>query len=87
MSFIDDPIELTPGILEKLGFVKGEKWFIHQIYYIMRNSILIELCYNKNEIVYGDKTDHGFNKKSINLKYFHQLQSLYAGLTGGELNL
>ena len=75
------PIPLTPEILEKAGFSKGEKWFIHQVYY--RNYF--DLCVNRNEIIYGQKTEHGFDKRSINIKYLHQLQNLYFALTGEEL--
>lgn len=77
------PIVLSPEILEKAGFSKGEKWYIHQVFYKGQ----FEVCYNRNEVVYGEKTEHGFDKKSKDIKHLHQLQNLYFALTGEELNI
>lgn len=76
------PIPLTPEILEKAGFRLGETWYIHKVYYRGNFEILV----NKHEIVYGEKTENGFN--SIRqLKSIHQLQNLYFALTGEELEI
>lgn len=84
MDYINlkDPIPLTPEILEMCGFRKGEKWFIHQVYY----NGQIDINVNRKGIHYGKKTEHGFDA-TIEIRYLHQLQNLYFALTGKELTV
>lgn len=74
-------IPLTPEILIACGFRKGEKWFVHQVYY---RGFFDVCCTRGKEFVYGKKTEHGFDK-IVNLKYLHQLQNLFFALYGEEI--
>lgn len=81
------PIPLTPDILIACGFMKGESWFVHQIYY----QDFIDICctrknqFSYGEPIYGPVKVQGFNQKGILLKSLHQLQNLFFSLTGKEL--
>lgn len=82
-------IKLTPSVIEACGFHKGEKWFIHQIFYIGQFNICCsrsnEFCYG--EPVYNDSGVYAFNKKSKRLDYLHELQNLYCAFNGIELTI
>lgn len=77
------PVELSASILKKCGFKKDEQ--------SMYGGWLIKL--NEGEsmrIVNYDSIGwhwpmNGYNKPVVN--YLHQLQNLYHGLTGKELNI
>lgn len=76
------PIPLTTEILHNCGFKKGEKWYIHQVYY---NGI-IDICHTRGCFTYGRKTEYGFDS-TIDIESLHQLQNLYFALIGKELTL
>jgi hypothetical protein len=84
-------IPLSEEWLLKFGFVKSQsKWGWE--YFLVRNDyevyFIIEHWTDTEE---GSQwKNHWFNKytiKPFNLKYIHQLQNLYFGLTGEELSL
>jgi len=67
------PIQLTPEILEKAGFVNGVK-----------NNISIG--YYADDFI-KDQMSVAFNEKMIKVKYVHQFQNLVHALTGEELQI
>lgn len=79
-NYIDfEPIELTPEILEKCGFVKPAHSYIGDIFHLSEwDEYPLNWCVamNKNNAVI-----------ILKLKHLHQLQNLYFALTGEELEV
>lgn len=70
------PIELTPEILEKAGFVKTGTWYFKSPILITDKWVEIE----------GVNYDYNGAIVETNIcQYLHQLQNLYHTLTGEEL--
>lgn len=92
LTFADEmkAVELTPEILEKLGF-KGIKPHPKDIYGKERLSVILTKDRNNISSIevlenYGSK--NGLAKRTIldaPLKHLHQLQNLYFALTGEEI--
>jgi hypothetical protein len=82
-GFHYEPIPLTPEILEKAGFKKGEPFYIshEDTFYLGDRYFWVQHCF-------CHKTSH---ESAIVLawwvKYVHQLQNLYFALTGEELEI
>lgn len=74
-----EPIQLTPEILEKCGFVKVDEMSFNL------NGVLISVIGNifvYNWYVIGD-----MQKKATCFHYLHELQNLFYALTGEELKV
>jgi hypothetical protein len=75
------PIELTPEILEKCGFIKQENgWYKFNILEDYINLYFERLT--KTELSIS-----GLGIKMPHIQYLHQLQNLYFALTGEELEI
>jgi hypothetical protein len=72
-----DPIELTPDILVKCGFVEDDKWEYSKfdLRFTLKNGELIPDPYYTGQAV------------QVNVKSLHQLQNLIYALTNEELNI
>ena len=85
-SDLIEPIELTPEILEKCGFVK------HGVLYIHPSTMNFEM-YNRAKLEGVYRWYAGRNQKdyflgvSNEIKHMHQLQNIYFALTGEELTV
>jgi hypothetical protein len=80
------PIPLTPELLEKCGFVKGERTWYHPA------TMLIELFNTAKlegnfHIIAGKKRRSVFEAMSKRLEYLHQLQNIFFATTGEELKV
>lgn len=72
----ENPILLTPEILEKAGFIKGDIDFDYICEYFQ--------LYEDNN---GWRVGFDGNVINTSLKYLHQLQNLYHAVSGEELNI
>jgi hypothetical protein len=70
-----EPIPLTPELLEKAGFKKGEYTFAKMDFTLNYNSDLGDYRYRRQD---GGATS---------IIHLHQLQNLYFALTGEELEI
>lgn len=85
----NEPIPLTPEILQKCGFDKNEdagNWHSpeHTIYSTKGISVGV-----KGDYIgwYNSSEDDFYSSYYPQLKYVHQLQNLYFALTGNELKI
>lgn len=72
-----DPIELTPEILEKAGFEKGEDYWEHSTSDVCLGIPNLNLMTSLGE----------YTVSFTQIKYLHQLQNLYFALTNSELEI
>lgn len=78
-----EPINLTPEILEKAGFLMLSKnEFVFNRYSVRKEKRLDNPVWEVY-LLGNDATFHWFR----NIKHLHQLQNLYFALTGTELNI
>ena len=78
------PIELTPEILEKAGFIMKDEGYLLTLDTVVEiNQICIEYDWS---VSIGDVNANGFFASNIGIcKYVHQLQNIIFALTGEEL--
>lgn len=85
LTKVINAIPLTPGILEKCGFIinmTGTAWWSD-------NEVLL-IGQNGDYFYYGEwggDSDEPTVDEKIQLKSLHQLQNLYFALTGNELDI
>lgn len=75
------PLEITPELLEKAGFEKGESirhYFKSNIWYYFKSNIWYIIEYKRLDID---------NIKVPNVIHFHHLQNLIFDLTGKEIGI
>ena len=76
-----NPIELTPEILEKCGFIKiKSNYELAECFDYMLQPIIIDMANNSIKI-------NGVYQNVVVPEYLHQLQNLYFDLTGKELEI
>jgi len=94
-----NPIELTPELLEKCGFIVEDDFDNHSIDFYRLGNIHLQMSnYEGNECYYvwrdniakdgtkiGDLVYH--KQYEIEIKYLHQLQNLTLLLTGNPLEI
>lgn len=79
---LDDihPLEITPELLEKAGFIK------RGIYYHFPDNDIFKLEQYKNKNAFWLR--HGRESiDCVRINYYHQLQNLYFALTGKEIGI
>ena len=87
------PVQLTPEILEKMGFKKIQ-YLINKIAYegYMNKYFIFHKAHNGNVLLDFNTRQAisaycDVDKTQTHLKYVHQLQNLYFALTGNELEI
>jgi len=77
------PIELSPDILEKMGFEKSQEGlFILQI----KDNLWLEICLGGRTFLTTNQGEYIIDDTMI-MKYVHQIQNFFHSLTGEELTI
>ncbi len=82
------PISLTPEILEKAGFKKGEGYEIENLYLFLKNCDAFFMFNRGYDILRCWASDGGDTSTVISsINHLHQLQNIYFALVGEELEI